>query len=178
MATPKDDMLTKVSTEGATDFVQLYHSALSSNKSSIASFYSSAITNILFNGNVIADGAAVEDIFTNQLPTTRHDIQSVDCQIINKAYPTTKPGNTARENAKNISMLVTVSGSVQYGGKDSAQHGFSETFVLIPNTESKEKNRKDWLIQTQSDDESPNEKSHHKLKTQPSISDGKHLYIA
>ncbi|PCG94569.1 uncharacterized protein BHQ10_003018 [Talaromyces amestolkiae] len=149
MATPKDDMLTKVSTEGATDFVQLYHSALSSNKSSIASFYSSAITNILFNGNVIADGAAVEDIFTNQLPTTRHDIQSVDCQIINKAYPTTKPGNTARENAKNISMLVTVSGSVQYGGKDSPQHGFSETFVLIPNTESKEKNRKDWLIQSQ-----------------------------
>lgn len=115
----------------------------------IASFYSATPTNILFNGNVIADGPAVEDIFTNQLPTTRHDIQSVDCQIINKSYPTTTPGTTARENAKNISLLVTVSGSVQYGGKDSPQHGFSEIFVLIPNTEGKEKNRKDWLIQSQ-----------------------------
>ncbi|OKL64694.1 hypothetical protein UA08_00151 [Talaromyces atroroseus] len=149
MATPKEDDYTKASTEGALDFVQLYHSALSSNKRSIASFYSATPTNILFNGNVIADGPAVEDIFTKQLPTAHHEIQSVDCQIINKTYPTTTPGTSVRANAKNISMLVAVSGSVKYGDKDSPLHGFSETFVLIPNTESKEKNRKDWVIQSQ-----------------------------
>ncbi|KAH8693703.1 putative nuclear transport factor 2 domain protein [Talaromyces proteolyticus] len=149
MAVPKDDLLTKVSTEGATDFVQSYHSALSTNKKSIASFYSATPTNILFNGNVIADGAAVEEIFTNQLPSARYDINSFDSQIINKAYPTTTPGNNATANAKNVSMLVVVSGSVQYGAKDSQQHGFSETFVLIPNVESKEKNKKDWIIQSQ-----------------------------
>jgi NTF2-related export protein 1/2 len=134
---------------GASDFVQLYHSALSSNKKSIASFYSATPTNILFNGNVIADGPAVEEIFTTQLPTTRHEILSLDCHVINKSYPTTTPGTSVRANAKNISMLVAVSGSVQYGGKDSPLHGFSETFVLIPNTENKEKNRKDWVIQSQ-----------------------------
>lgn len=132
---------------GATDFVQQYHSALSSNNPPIASFYSATPTNLLFNGNVIADGAAVEDIFTKKLPTARHEIQSVDCQVINKSYPTTTPGTNARANAKNISMLVVVSGSVQYG-KDSSLHGFSETFVLIPDTENK-KSRKDWIIQSQ-----------------------------
>ncbi|QKX62720.1 uncharacterized protein TRUGW13939_09882 [Talaromyces rugulosus] len=150
MARPSADILTKVSTEGATDFVQAYHAALSWNKNSIAKFYHATPTNILFNGNVIADGAAVEEIFTNQLPSARYEIQSVDCQIINKSYPVTTPAETSSKSAtKNISILVVVSGYVQYGEKDAPQHGFSETFVLIPNTEGKEKNKRDWVIQSQ-----------------------------
>ncbi|CRG88016.1 hypothetical protein PISL3812_05041 [Talaromyces islandicus] len=151
MAVPSADVLTKVSTEGATDFVQAYHTALSWNKSSIAKFYHAAPTNILFNGNVIADGAAVEDIFTNQLPAARYEIQSVDCQIINKSFPIATPAETSHPKAaaKNISMLVVVSGFVQYGEKDAPQHGFSETFVLIPNTEGKGKDKRDWVIQSQ-----------------------------
>lgn len=38
---------------------------------------------------------------------------------------------------------------MQYGEKDAPQHGFSETFVLIPNTDVKEKNKRDWVIQSQ-----------------------------
>lgn len=149
MAQPREDDFAKASTDGASEFVQAYYSALSSNTRSIPSFYSATPVNILFNGNVVTDGAAVEDIVTQKLAGARYDIHSFDCQIVNKAYPTTTPGKSARANAKNISMMVKVSGSVQYRDNSAPPDDFDETFILIPNTEGKEKNKKDWVIQIQ-----------------------------
>lgn len=109
---------------------------------------------ILFNGNTVADGAAVQDIFVNQMPAAHYEVQSFDCQIINRAYPTATPAGakpSTQMGVKDMSILVIVSGHVRYGeGRDQPQRGFSETFVLVPNPSSdRGKRRKDWLIQSQ-----------------------------
>lgn len=128
--------------------------ALQSNRQAIDSYYCAAPTTILFNGNQVADGAAVQEIFTNQMPNAKYEVQSFDCQIINRAYPSTTPNGPkppSEMGIKDMSLLVLVSGHVRYGdGSDLPQRGFSETFVLIPNpTPEKGKRRKEWLIQSQ-----------------------------
>ncbi|KAF3481619.1 nuclear transport factor 2 domain-containing protein [Arthroderma uncinatum] len=166
----KEDVLTTVSTEAATNFVQSYYSALESARQTLATFYAPAVSKIIFNGNVVADGASVQDIFVNQLPPAHHEVQSFDCQVLNPNYPTIPPtqaDNTASpfganpnrntpDPTKNMSILVIVSGYVKFGeGKetwDSPNRGFSETFVLIPNPQATggPKGRgKQWLIQSQ-----------------------------
>ncbi|OJZ87257.1 hypothetical protein ASPFODRAFT_206114 [Aspergillus luchuensis CBS 106.47] len=156
MAPPSEDTLTKVSTDAATDFVQSFYPALENTRSTIASFYSQPTAMILFNGNAVADGAAVQEIFVNQMSPTHYEVQSVDCQIINKAYPT--PTSTGvklptETTVKDMSILVVVSGYVRFGeSRDLPQRGFSETFVLVPNPSAdgpKGKRKREWLIQTQ-----------------------------
>lgn len=138
----------------ATDLVQSFYPALQSNRDAIGTFYSPTPSTILFNGNTVADGAAVQDIFVNQMPAAHYEVQSFDCQIINRAYPTATAAGfkpSAQMTVKDMSILVTVSGHVRYGeGRDQPQRGFSETFVLVPNPSSdRGKRRKDWLIQSQ-----------------------------
>lgn len=99
----------------------------------------------------------------NQMPATRYEVQTYDCQIINPDFPTpttsTRPSRT-NAPAKNMSLLLIVSGYVRYGEErdspDSPNRGFSETFVLIPNSQMdgnmagpRGKSRKQWLIQSQ-----------------------------
>lgn len=137
----------------ATDFVKSFYPALQSNRPAIASYYAQPTTTILFNGNSVADGNAVQDIFINQMPPTHYEVQSYDCQIINQAYPTpaTAPAPSPKSGkaaVKNMSILVIVSGFVRFGpSKDLPQRGFSETFVLVPNTATTA--GKEWLIQSQ-----------------------------
>lgn len=122
---------------------------LESNHPAISSYYSDAISTILFNGNTVPDGKAVQDIFTNQMPPTHFEVQSYDCQIINPAYPAPTTGGRAgnKPAVKNMSILVIVSGYVRFGpAKDLPQRGFSETFVLVPNAKS---GGKEWLIESQ-----------------------------
>lgn len=119
----------------------------------IASYYAQPTSTILFNGNAVADGSAVQDIFLNQMPPTHYEVQSYDCQIINQAYPTPVPaaanGKPNKASVKNMSILVIVSGYVRFGpAKDLPQRGFSETFVLVPNPGAKQRG-KEWLIQSQ-----------------------------
>jgi NTF2-related export protein 1/2 len=115
---------------------------------------------ILFNGNVVADGAAVQEIFVKQMPPARFEVQSFDCQVINRDYPTATAAGLkppTQKTVKDMSLLVTVSGYVQFGAsRDTPQRGFSETFVLVPNSAAgpagagaKGKGKKEWLIQTQ-----------------------------
>jgi NTF2-related export protein 1/2 len=138
--------------------VESYHSALQTNKTPIATFYSRIPETIVFNGNVLSDGIAVQDIFANQMPNSRFDVRSVDCHIINKNYPLPEsddnpPPKTSVKD--HISMVVVVSGSVKFGpvNEKDQDRGFSETFILIPNTtvkgREKEKDKKDFLIQSQ-----------------------------
>lgn len=134
----------------ATEFVQSFYPALENNRAAIASFYNQPTSTILFNGNAVTDGNAVQDIFVNQMTPTHYEVQSFDCQIINQAYPTP---TTTGSNPKDMSILVIASGYVRFGeSRDLPPRGFSETFVLVPNPSgdgAKGKRKKDWLIQTQ-----------------------------
>ncbi|KAL4810949.1 hypothetical protein BDV18DRAFT_128309 [Aspergillus unguis] len=147
-----DDVYAKVSTEAATEFVQSFYPALDSNRAKIASFYNTPPSTIVFNGNAVADGPAVQDIFVNQMTPTHYEVQSFDCQVINKQYPTPVNGRQL-DPRKDISILVIVSGYVRFGeSRDLPQRGFSETFVLVPNPTNeggKGKRSREWLIQTQ-----------------------------
>ncbi|KAL3474632.1 hypothetical protein BJX99DRAFT_231344 [Aspergillus californicus] len=150
MAPPSDDVYTKISTDAATEFVQTFYPALQSNRAMIASFYGTPASTIMFNGNAVADGHAVQDIFVNQMPPSHYEVQSFDCQIINKQFPT--PTTRPLDPRKDISILVMVSGYVRFGeSRDLPQRGFNETIILVPNpsTEPKGKRKRDWLIQTQ-----------------------------
>ena len=119
--------------------MQSFYPALQSNRGAISSYYSETPTKILFNGNPVADGKAVQDIFTNQMPASHYEVQSFDCQIINQSYPTptpTGPKDPSQITIKDMSILVVVSGHVRFGDRDQPQRGFSETFVLVPNPSS------------------------------------------
>lgn len=141
-------------TPAATDLIQSFYPALNKNRDAIGSFYAPTPSTILFNGNPVADGAAVQDIFVNQMPAAHYEVQSYDCQIINRAYPTVTATGVkppTEMTVKDMSVLVIVSGHVRYGdSRDQPQRGFSETFVLVPNPSSdRGKRRRDWLIQSQ-----------------------------
>lgn len=166
---PASDPLEK--NTAATAFVQSFYPALQSARDTIASFYAPTpvLSKLLFNGNIVADGPSVQEIFTNQMPPTRYDIQSYDCQIINTNYPALPASSssavTAASAARNMSILVLVNGSVRFGVEvepgDSTNRRFSETFVLVPNAAAaaaaaatggapKEREQeKRWLIQSQ-----------------------------
>ncbi|PGH30550.1 hypothetical protein GX50_06683 [[Emmonsia] crescens] len=177
MAQATEDTLTKISTDAATDFVQSFYPALQSTRNTIASYYAPTptLSKILFNGNVVADGPSVQEIFINQMPPAHYEVQSYDCQIINTNYPglassssslsaastsanvSAKPLPSAAA-ARNMSILVTVNGFVRFGEErdpgDLSNRGFSETFVLVPNAQAdaggpKAKGKKHWLIQSQ-----------------------------
>ncbi|CAI7616510.1 unnamed protein product [Penicillium bialowiezense] len=155
MAPASEDTLTKVSTEAATEFVQTFYQALRANRESIGSYYDANPQTIIFNGNQVSDGAAVQDIFVNQMPPANFEIQSYDCQIINKTYPTVLPGGVLKPQSemgvKDMSILILVSGAVRYGeNREQPQRGFSETFVMTPNPSAERaRGRKDFLIQSQ-----------------------------
>lgn len=138
----------------ANDFVQAYYKALESNRDSISAFYDPTPATLLLNGNSVATGAAIQDIFKGQMPEANYEIQSFDCQVINRAYPTPKADGikpAAQMQAKDMSILILVSGHVRYGeGRDQPQRGFSETFVLVPNAAAdRTRAAKKWLIQSQ-----------------------------
>ena len=148
--------LTDNASVAATEFVQSFYPAIQNNRAAIASFYNQPTSTILFNGNAVTDGDAVQDIFVNQMPPAHYEVQSFDCQIINQAFPTTTAAGTKPPNQKTVkdmSLLVIVSGYVRFGeSRDLPQRGFSETFVLVPNPSAeggKGKRKKEWLIQTQ-----------------------------
>lgn len=95
------------------------------------------------------------------MPPTHYEISSYDCQMLNPNYnpaSATLAGSGAAESKGsgplNISMLLTVSGSVRYGeSRDLPNRVFSETFVLVPNEQMqqgrKDPRQKKYLIQCQ-----------------------------
>lgn len=110
---------------------------------------------ITYNGNVISTAADMQKMFQDQIPATRYEVQSFDCQVINPNYIAANSEGAVSTSGKNMTILVTVSGFVKYGGnRDAPTRGFSESFVLIPNHDaakpkSQGKNFKAWLIQSQ-----------------------------
>lgn len=104
------------------------------------------------------------------MPAAHYEVQSFDCQVLNPNYPAETSANAAppqgpstkgggaqqAATAKNMSILVLISGNVRFGeSRDLPPRGFSETVVLVPNQTADQgvrkagKGRKDWLIQSQ-----------------------------
>ena len=110
---------------------------------------------ITYNGNVIASAADMQKMFQDRIPATRYEVQSFDCQVINPNYIAANSEAAISTTGKNMTILVSVSGFVKYGGnRDAPTRGFSESFVLVPNHDAAKaknqgKNVKNWLIQSQ-----------------------------
>ncbi|KAI9814914.1 MAG: hypothetical protein M1832_005642 [Thelocarpon impressellum] len=162
MAAPTVDVLTKVSTDAAQKFVESYYHVLQSSRSTLSSFYvpaasmpdGKALPSIVFNGNVIPDALSFQTLFEKQMPQARYEVQCYDCHVLNVNYPT-PPSDRSAPPGRNMSILVSVSGYARYGdSRDGPNRGFSESIILVPNTETQPTRqkggvRKDWLIQSQ-----------------------------
>ncbi|SLM36155.1 nuclear transport factor 2 domain protein [Lasallia pustulata] len=155
------DVATKVSTDAAEKLVQTFYPALQSNPTAISSFYmppaampdGKPLPAIVYNGNIIPDAATFQTMIQRDMATARYEVQAYDCHVLNPNYVVDgmEAGNAA--GGKNMTILVSVSGHVKFGGRDSNARGFSENFVLIPNHDAASKGRgkhgKEWLIQSQ-----------------------------
>lgn len=110
---------------------------------------------IIFNGNVIPDAAEFQNMFEKQMPPAHYEVQSYDCHVLNPNYTADGFEASPEGSGKNMTILLTVSGYVKFGElKDAEMKGFSETFVLIPTsdtTASKGRGKRGhkWLIQSQ-----------------------------
>lgn len=110
---------------------------------------------ISFNGNSVPNGAAVQEIFMNQMPPSKYEVQSFDCHVINPNYVAPDAPENPKSIKSHISILVLISGAVRYSeNRGDPQRGFSETFVLVPNPQATNqkgggKAVKDFLIQSQ-----------------------------
>lgn len=106
----------------------------------------------------MVDASAFQYMFQQNMPSTHYDVQSVDCHVLNANYNGLgKQTRSNRDIEKHISIIVQVSGSLKL--QDNAQAGsmrtFSETFVLVPNTDKAAgrgamAGRRSFLIQSQS----------------------------
>ena len=108
---------------------------------------------IIMNGNTVENGSAVQEIFEKQMPPAHYEVQSFDCQTINRCYLPPEAEQSDNKTGRNQTVLVIVSGVVTFGEvkDDPPQRTFSETFVLVPNTEQSVRGsrRRDFLIQSQ-----------------------------
>jgi NTF2-related export protein 1/2 len=109
------------------------------------------IPTLVFNGNVLQNGAAVQEMFENEMPPTRYTAQSIDCHVLNPQYA--PEGVTlSRSAASTMTILVIVSGDVRFSeDRNDPEKKFSETFVLVPNHDRSPRVQRqmDFLIQSQ-----------------------------
>ena len=110
---------------------------------------------IFFNGNQIPDAAAMQAMYQQQMPESRYEVQSYDCQVVNPSYISEGTQGFPAGTGRNMTILVAVSGYVKYGtSRDAKARGFSESFVLMPNpaaatSRQRRQDLREWLIQTQ-----------------------------
>ena len=114
-----------------------------------------ALPSIVYNGNIKADGAEVQKLFLEEMPATQFDIQAMDSQCLNPNYVPEGTTGGHTESEKNMTILITVSGSIKLGdSRTAATKGFSESFVLVPSRDdtgprTPGRELKDWVIQAQ-----------------------------
>lgn len=144
-------------------FIEQYYKALESHRTTIASYYikpttsadGKSLPSIVYNGHAHSDGEALQKIFLEEMPPTHFDVQSVDSHCLNPNYipEGTQAGKLGSET--NMSILVTVSGSVRLEASRSAPlQGFSETLILVPDVavssrHTRGKPNKEYLVQSQ-----------------------------
>jgi NTF2-related export protein 1/2 len=116
-----------------------------------------APADITMNGNTIVDPSQLQSIFETDVGKTLYEVHSYDCQVLNTNYNVGVEDSKLGPNkdGRNMSILVLVSGSVQYiqEGKDTLPRGFTENVVLVPNRDAYDpkapRGLKRWLIQSQ-----------------------------
>ena len=109
---------------------------------------------IVYNGNIVPDPGAMQTLFKEQMPPTKFEVQSYDCQVLNPDYVVEGSQAAPAGSGRNMSLLIIVSGYVKYGEVRSVDPvGFSETFILVPNVTGpsggRGKRHKEWVIQSQ-----------------------------
>ena len=113
------------------------------------------VPNIIWNGNQLQDPDEFQRQFVNEMPYTHFDTQSLDCHILNPEYPGSEKSTGKQDLSKSMSIVVSINGSVRLEERHNGPlRGFSETLVLVPNTEkaagkSSTAHKKNWLIQQQ-----------------------------
>ncbi|CZT18435.1 uncharacterized protein RCC_04280 [Ramularia collo-cygni] len=134
---------TRISANVAQTFLETYHDALLSNRSTLASFYHPTIPSptpnrtiplISYNGTLLHSGEDFQNAYES-MPYTYHEVQSMNASIIN---PCLDPGKsrTKGEAERNCSVAVQVSGFVRLNErKEGEMRGFAESFVLVPSSE-------------------------------------------
>ena len=147
----------------ALKFVDRYYKAMESYRATIASLYvkptisadGKSLPSIVYNGHIYSSGDALQKAFLEEMPPTHFDIQSVDSHCLNPSYLAEGAHASNPGFDINMSILVTVSGSVRLEAKRSAPlQGFSESLILVPNAPTtsrfnKGKPIKDYLVQSQ-----------------------------
>lgn len=132
--------LTRISTNAATTFLETYHDALSHSRSTISTFFippSPDPPTIIYNGTLIQSGEDFQNVYES-MPYTHYEIQSVNASVINPCIDPRKAveGVPKGEVERNVSVSVLVSGFVRlYERKEGEVRGFSESLVLVPNSE-------------------------------------------
>ena len=110
---------------------------------------------IVFNGKVIPSAGALQEMFEEEIPATRYDIQCYDCQVLNPQYDYSPDSNRDDSSGNSMSILIIVNGNVRLGTpKDLELRGFCETFVLVPKSPDQNprpggKPVRGWVIQSQ-----------------------------
>lgn len=164
MATLTETDYTKVSTDAAEHFVDLYYSALDGHRNQITTYYvprtdsenGRGLPSISYNGELTTDSAAFQERWDKQMPRTHFEVQSVNVHVMN-ASMTPAAGKSKKDLERNMSLIVQISGSVRLGERrEGPLRGFSDSFVLVPNLQQsggrgtgKQDHGKKWLIQSQ-----------------------------
>ena len=97
------------------EFIQLYYETFDKRRHVVSKLYSDS-SSLVWNGHHIKGSDKLNEFFVS-LPTTVHNIYSMDCQPVSERAV---PGST--------SIAVFVSGTVGY--EDSKPKVFSQNFVL------------------------------------------------
>ncbi|KAK4541606.1 hypothetical protein LTR36_007903 [Oleoguttula mirabilis] len=164
MATLTEVDYTRVSTDAAERFVDLYYTALNGARNTISSFYLPTVTqengrtlpHISYNGEHVSDAKSFQERWEKQMPYTHFEAQSVNVHVMNPCILPME-GKSKRDAERNMSLIVQVSGSVRLEERKAGPlRGFSDSFILVPNKEEvggrgtgKQDTGKKWLIQSQ-----------------------------
>eukprot|EP00960_Hanusia_phi_P037424 752938-Hanusia_phi.AAC.7 len=97
----------QITTEGGEQFFKHYYSYLDTARQNLKHLYHEA-SKVVWNGNTL-NGKMAVDRFFSDLPASKHEPFSLDCQPI--ASPVTIPG----QDSPDPMILVSVMGFVRYG---------------------------------------------------------------
>lgn len=150
-------MLTECLLPAAEDFVKSFYSALSSETSSLSSFYIKPSPShplqprITINGNIIKDPETFAAILARQRERPEYEVKSFDAHALNHNYSVGADDTRPDKDGKKMSIMVVCNGDVKYTlGGGIEQHNFTESIVLVPNWETHKPNAarglQKWLI--------------------------------
>lgn len=166
MTTLTETDYTRISTDAAERFVDMYYTALNGARNTIKSFYMPSLIqdngrtlpHIAYNGEHVADAASFQERWEKAMPYTHFEAQSVNVHVMNPCIvPVSADAQNKRDAERNMSLIVQVSGAVRLvERKEGPLRGFSDSFILVPNKEEVggrgtrgQDQGKRWLIQSQ-----------------------------